>query len=512
MLCIGTTIQAFVPTSSTSSQKTTRHDWNFSPFPSERSQHTPLTKLFYQKSIHDICATLGVGWNADAKEVKAAFRKLAKKFHPDVNPTGAEKFKQINEAYQILIDPQAKNNFLADMREYGGGFHEPFDAGFRNARASPRPPPASKDYPFGPDFREVQDDNMNPHGGGHNPHDVFHHPFDFTTAPFGSGNGYNDPDVRRKYDSAWYAEEQEARERNYASSKTSFGKEEQKARERKYASSSSSKTSSPFGKEPPSSFGKQVDFSRGNRQGEDLEVELEIDFKTSIFGGKEKVRIRRLENCEDCTGDGVTLKPESCGSCGGTGITTAHPSSRMHFARTDHVTCPTCKGSGTEKQVIDCTTCHGKGSKVKSKHLEITIPPGVEDGGKLRVCGEGDVGRRGGPAGDLYILLKVKPDPVFTRQGTELYSELSIAYLDAIMGISLTIPVVGGEVNVKIPPGARQGEVIRVAGNGAPAYGSPDARGDLHVTLNVEQPQETELFQKFQQTQQGTMFGFANVA
>lgn len=457
ILCLGATSNAFLPI----------------PPITRRHHTTPRGScLYYQKTIHDFCATLGVAWNADAKELKTAFRKLAKQYHPDANPNQdtTEQFKAINEAYQVLSDPQAKHDLMAermwDSAPYGARSASPYyeehpreNVGYRRAQEMP-----DTEYPFGPDFRETTTSY------GYNEPDVVQQNYE-TTAPFGSGNGYNDPNIRRKYDPSMYQEVET--ETTVASSDTT------------------------------SSFGAQVDLNNNNHKavkGNDLQIDLEIDFMTSMFGGQENVRIRRMETCADCTGDGVHIKTGTCGSCGGHGVTTGP--SRFQFGPTSVVTCKSCRGTGVERQVKDCEACHGKGVRVKSKHLQITIPPGVEDGGKLRVCGEGDVGLNGGPAGDLYIALKVKPDPVFRREGTELFSEISIAYLDAIMGTSVTIPVVNGEVTVKIPPGTQFGQVMRLQGNGAPAYGSPEVRGDLHVTVNVEQPQEMELYRQFQEHRQ----------
>jgi molecular chaperone DnaJ len=118
----------------------------------------------------------------------------------------------------------------------------------------------------------------------------------------------------------------------------------------------------------------------------------------------------------------------------------------------------------------------------------VTIPPGVEDDNKLRVRGEGDAGPNGGPAGDLYIFLKVKPDKNFRREGPEIYSDVTISYVDAILGESIKTPVVDGEVTIKVPAGTQPGQVMRLKGNGAPRLGNPDVRGDHYVTVNVEIP------------------------
>ena len=126
----------------------------------------------------------------------------------------------------------------------------------------------------------------------------------------------------------------------------------------------------------------------------------------------------------------------------------------------------------------------------KTKQIKVTIPAGVEDGNKLRVRGEGDAGPKGGPAGDLYIFLNVKPDKKFRREGPEIYSDANISYIDAILGASVQTPVVDGEVTIKVPPGTQPGQVMRLRGNGAPRLGNPDSRGDHYVTMNIEIPKD----------------------
>merc|ERR1739844_699402 len=150
-------------------------------------------------------------------------------------------------------------------------------------------------------------------------------------------------------------------------------------------------------------------------------------------------------------------------------------------------TCPDCRGTG---QKIDeyCGTCSGQGRVNKTKQIKVTIPPGVESGNKLRVRGEGDAGPKGGPAGDLYIFLRVKEDKNFRREGPEIYSEQSIDYIDAILGASIKTPVVDGEVTIKVPPGTQPGQVMRLKEDGAPRLGNPDSRGDHFVTMNVNIP------------------------
>ena len=222
--------------------------------------------------------------------------------------------------------------------------------------------------------------------------------------------------------------------------------------------------------------------------GDDLRFDLEIDFKTAIFGGEEKVRIRHLEKCDTCTGSGVKpgSKVSTCQTCGGTGVTVAVTRTPLGNFQTQQ-TCPSCRGTGQRVEEY-CSTCSGQGVVQKTKQIKVTIPAGVEDGNKLRVRGEGDAGPNGGPAGDLYIFLKVKSDPNFRREGPEIYSDATVSYVDAILGASIKCPIVDGDVTIKVPPGTQPGQVMRLKGNGAPKLGSADVRGDHFVTINVEIP------------------------
>ena len=279
------------------------------------------------------------------------------------------------------------------------------------------------------------------------------------------------------------------------------------------SAASEGQAGSPFG--GPGGFGQEVDLgdifdsffgggggmgggmgggrggrTRGPVAGDDLRFDLEIDFKTAVFGGEEKVRIRHQEKCDTCDGDGVQpgSKISTCDVCNGVGVTMQVTRTPLGNFQTQQ-TCAACRGTG---QKVDqyCGTCSGQGLTSKTKQIKVTIPAGVEDGNKLRVRGEGDAGPKGGPAGDLYIFLKVKKDSTFRREGPEIYSEESVSYVDAILGASIKTPVVDGEVTIKVPPGTQPGQVMRLKGNGAPRLGNPDVRGDHYVTMNVEIPKD----------------------
>lgn len=382
----------------------------------------------------DFYAVLGVNRDAKLPDIKGAYRKMAKKYHPDANPNEdtTQQFQDINRAYEVLKDPDLKKKY--DMfGEQGIGTSAASDAS------------AGMGSPFG--------------GGGAG----FSQEVDlgdiFDTF-FGGGGGMGGGGGGGGRRGAGRA-------------------------------------------------------TRGPVVGDDLRFDLEVDFKTAVFGGVEKVRIRHLETCDTCTGNGVKpgSKVNTCTACGGSGVTLQVTRTPLGNFQTQQ-TCPTCRGTG---QIVEdyCGTCSGKGVNQKTKQVKVTIPAGIEDGNKLRVRGEGDAGPNGGPAGDLYIFLKVKVDPSFRREGPEIYSDATISYTDAILGASLKTKVVDGEVTIKVPPGTQPGQVMRLKGNGAPRLGNSDVRGDHYVTMNVEIPkklskEEEDLVQKLKDLQdkkKGGIFG-----
>lgn len=281
--------------------------------------------------------------------------------------------------------------------------------------------------------------------------------------------------------------------------------------------------------------GQQVDISdifesffggggggRGGRRsgpvpGDDLRFDLDIDFTTACFGGEEKVRIRHLETCDTCTGSGV--KPGSqvrtCGTCNGAGVTMQVTRTPLGNFQTQQP-CQVCKGTG---QMVDeyCGTCSGQGRREVTKQVKVTVPAGVEDGNKLRVRGEGDAGPKGGPAGDLYIFLRVKNDKRFRREGPDIYSDVTVSYIDAVLGGKTKVPVIdGNELDIKIPAGTQPGQVMRMKGKGAPKLGNADMRGDHFLTVKVEIPkslneQEKRLMEELRELKETSKKGFFNI-
>lgn len=149
--------------------------------------------------------------------------------------------------------------------------------------------------------------------------------------------------------------------------------------------------------------------------------------------------------------------------------------------------CPDCGGTGTKVEKY-CGTCDGKGVQKRSKQLTLTIPPGVEDGNRLRVRSEGDAGPKGGPAGDLYVFLSVSGDPQFRRDGMDIYSDISLSFLDAILGTTAQVPTVDGVVRLPIQAGTQPGTTLRIDSKGAPKLNNPNLRGTHYVKVNVDIP------------------------
>ena len=227
---------------------------------------------------------------------------------------------------------------------------------------------------------------------------------------------------------------------------------------------------------------------RGPQQGDDLRYDLNIDFKQAIFGDQREIRIPHLETCLTCKGIGAKpgTGPVNCSTCGGSGQ--VRRATRTPFGNFTQVAeCPTCSGMG---QIISdpCVNCGGNGVKQVRKKLRINIPPGVDTGTKLRVSGEGNAGLKGGPSGDLYVFLKVKSDSKLRREGINIFSEVSISYLQAILGDTIGIDTVDGRVDLNIPGGTQPNSTLTLENKGVPRLGNPVARGNHDVLIKVKLP------------------------
>ena len=352
----------------------------------------------------DYYETLGVSRDADKEEIKQAYRRLARKYHPDVNKeSGAEeRFKEINRAYEVLSEPEVR----ARYDRFG-------EAGVSGAAAA------------GAGFQDMGD------MGGFA--DIFESIFSgFAGAPGGQ------PQQRRR---------------------------------------------------------------GGPVRGDDLRLDLKLDFREAVFGGEKEIRISHLETCEVCNGSGAKsgTRPRTCSTCSGSGQ--VRRVTRTPFGSFTQVsTCPTCDGSGT---VVEdkCDACDGKGANQVTKKLKINVPAGVDNGTRLRISQEGDAGQRSGPPGDLYVYLFVNEDEEFHREGINVNSEIKISYLQAILGCRIEVNTVDGPVELIIPSGTQPNTVMKLENRGVPRLGNPVSRGDHLLTVLIDIPtkiipEERELLEK----------------
>ncbi|MFC5651772.1 molecular chaperone DnaJ [Paenibacillus solisilvae] len=328
----------------------------------------------------DYYDVLGVGKDASEDEIKKAYRKMARQYHPDVNkaPDAEEKFKEMKEAYDVLSDDNKRATYdrhghVDPNQGFGGG-------GFGDA------------------------------GGG------FGDIFDMF---FGGGGGRRDPNAP----------------------------------------------------------------SRGN----DLQYTMTIEFKEAVFGKETEITIPRTETCDTCTGSGAKpgTKPETCSVCKGSGqqeVVQNTPFGRMVNRRA----CTNCSGTG---RIIKekCTTCHGAGKVKRQRKINVRIPAGVDDGAQIRLNGEGEGGLRGGPSGDLYIVIRVKSHEFFERENDDIYCEVPLTFAQAALGDEIEIPTLTEKVKLKIPAGTQTGTFFRLKGKGVPrlrGYG----QGDQHVKVTIVTP------------------------
>ncbi len=227
---------------------------------------------------------------------------------------------------------------------------------------------------------------------------------------------------------------------------------------------------------------------RGPRQGDDLRFDLTISFSEAIAGQEKEVQIRHLETCITCKGSGAKAGsgPTTCGTCSGAGQ--VRRATRTPFGSFTQVApCPTCEGTG-EVIADPCNACGGQGLQQVRKKLRINIPAGVDTGTRLRVSNEGNAGQRGGPAGDLYVFLSVQPHPQLRRDGITIHSEITVNYLQAILGDNIEVETVDGPLAVELPAGTQPGAVLTLMGKGVPKLGNPVARGNHLISIKVQLP------------------------
>ena len=349
-------------------------------------------------SQRDYYEILGVAKGTDEKEIKKAYRRMAMKFHPDRNPDDKEsegKFKEINEAYEVLSDSQKRQAY--DQFGHAGVNGQAGQGGQGAGGFSDI---------FGDVFGDI----------------------------FGGSGGRGRSSVQR---------------------------------------------------------------------GSDLKYNMELTLEEAVRGIEKTIRIPSLANCGICAGSGAKkgTSPISCTTCGGSGQVRMQ---QGFFAVQQ--TCPACSGAG--KIIKDpCTGCYGRGVKEETKTLNVKVPPGVDTGDRIRLSGEGEAGRHGGPAGDLYVEVHVKQHEIFERDGANLYCEVPISMTEAALGGELEVPTLEGRVKLKIPHETQTGKLFRLRGKGVkPVRGQ--AVGDLMCRVVIETPvhltaRQKELLQELQQSLEG---------
>ena len=353
----------------------------------------------------DYYEILGIDKSASDDEIKKAYRKLAKKYHPDVNKAkdAEEKFKEINEAYEVLSDPQKKQIY----DNYGhAGLEGNMNSGFDGFTSS-----------FSGDFGGLDDIFENIMGG--------------------------------------------------------FG----------FRSRSSSRSSGPL-------------------KGENRYLQMSIEFLEAVKGIKKVVTVSVDKKCEKCDGTGARSRSdiETCQSCHGSGKVTRQQRTAFGIMQSV-IDCPDCHGTG--KHIRNrCPECGGSGYINKNEKVEVNIPAGISSGQQVRVQGYGEKGLNGGPNGDLYIEIIVKPHKYFKREENDIYIEVPISVVDATLGCKIDVPTCNGDVLLTVPAGSQPGQKLRIKGYGVKSLRS-NLVGDQYVILKVEVPtklsrEEKELYKKLQ--------------
>ncbi len=324
--------------------------------------------------------TLGVDRDATDEEIKRAYKKLARKFHPDLNPgdaTSETRFKEIGAAYEVLSDRERRSRYDRFGTDepgagapFGGGFGDIFEAFF---------------------------------GQG---------------SPFGGGGQRNGP-----------------------------------------------------------------------QRGEDLEADVDLDLEDVVFGGQREVKVRTAIRCETCDGSGAEAgsKPQVCNECGGAGQVQRVRQSILGQMVTS-APCPSCGGAG---EIIEkpCPECDSRGRTIEEMTYSVEVPPGVDDGSTLRLAGRGAAGPRGGPSGDLYVHVRVRPHPSLRRDGDDLVHLFHIPFTQAALGAEIAYQTLDSEEKLVVPRGAEPGHEVRFRGRGVP-HVRGRGRGDLRVVLMVDVPDD----------------------
>lgn len=349
----------------------------------------------------DYYEVLGVSRSASSDDIKKAYRKLAKKYHPDVNPGDKEaeaKFKEVNEAYSVLSDEQKR----AQYDRFG---HAAFDGA----------------------------------GGG---------------SGFSGFNGFGFDIFDDIFDSFMGG---------------GFGRSRQK--------------------------------SKGPVRGNDLRYSMEISFEEAAFGTEKEISVSKLQTCDTCSGTGAKpgTSPETCSHCNGTGQV-RYSQSTLFGQFVNVRTCDVCGGEG---KIIKhaCETCRGKGRVTKNSRISIKIPAGIDHNQTISLQGQGEAGLRGGPSGDLYVTIHIKPHPVFKREGYDIVLDIPLSFTQLALGAEIDVPTLYGIEKFTIPEGTQSGTVFKLKGKGIKHLRSNN-KGDQYFRVMVVIPKkltqkQKELLQQF---------------
>jgi len=368
----------------------------------------------------DYYEVLGLQKGASDDEIKKAFRKLAKQYHPDINhePDAETKFKEINEAYQVLSDPDKRSKYdrfghagIDPSYGAGGGGYGGFSGGFD-----------------GIDLGDIFGDIFGGFGG------------------FGGGTR------------------------------------------------SSSNASAP-------------------RKGSDIAVQLEIGFMEACKGVAHDINVTRVEPCDECGGTGAKkgTTAKTCPDCHGTGRISVQQRT-MFGSMMSQRPCMKCGGTG---KIIDnpCGKCSGKGTVSAKKTITVNVPAGIDDGMTLNVRSQGNIGANGGQRGDLKVRIKVREDPLFQRDGNDIWIDFPITYAQAALGADIDVPTIDGTVSYSVPAGTQPGTVFRFRGKGVQKLQRAEGdRGDQKVRISVEVPKnlskkQREALQAFEDTLEPKNYG-----
>ena len=383
----------------------------------------------------DYYETLGVKKSASAEDIRKAFRKLARKYHPDVNPgdKGAEeKFKALSEANDVLSDPKKRK--IYDQLGFYSDNIDPATADAYARAGGGTGGGNSSGFPGG-GFPGGQPRSS---GGGNSGANFDFGGFDFSDLFEGAGRG-----------------------RTSTSSSGGGGFKDI--------------FSGMFG------GGRGGAVSDEPEPGSDLEYQVNVPFWTAIRGGVIRLNITRRDVCGACHGKGYTESPGTCSECGGTGQVT-QTGGRMKF----NVTCPRCHGTG--KNITTCSSCHGEGTVEKTEPLEVRIKPGTRDGQRIRIPGKGNAGAHGGPTGDLYVIIRTSDHPIFHREGDDIHITVPVTVTEAALGAKVEVPTIDGRAMLKIPPGTQSGQKLRLREKGVPSATKEGTRGDEIVEIKTAVP------------------------